>query len=385
MSERVVCTGLGIVTSVGTGKEDFWNGILQTKCGAKQLIRLKRNRFSQNRSYEIEEYFPQEEIIGRTSAMALYTVKSALDDALVLDYPKIPLIIGTGLCDFKRIEDSIDSERFLNYKDIGSNICKYIENIGYHLTISSGCASGNYAIGYGYDLISSKETDISVVGGCDCISSVMYGIFDCVNRESPFYCQPFDSNRKGTILGDGAAFLVLESLTRAKQRNAQIYGEITGYGLSCDAKHPTSPDYDGMARAMRAAIDKAQILPENIDYIAMHGTGTKLNDIAETQAVKEVFGSHCYNIATSSIKAMIGHTGGAAGAISCVYTLLSIKHGIIPPTIFLETPDSLCDLDYTPNVWKSIDLKRAMINAFGFGGNNCCVIVGSYEGDSREE
>jgi 3-oxoacyl-[acyl-carrier-protein] synthase II len=365
--------------------------MLQTKCGAKPLIRLKKERFSQNRSYEIEECFPQEEIIGRASAMALYTVKLALDDALVTvdgyqrDNPEIALIVGTGLCDFKRIEDSIDSNSFLSYTDVCTNICRYIGNIGYNLTLSTGCASGNYAIGYGYDLIRTGETDIAVVGGCDSIASVVYGVFNSVNRENPVYCQPFDANRKGTILGDGAAFLVLESLTRAQHRGVPIYGEITGYGISCDAKHPTSPDHEGMARAMRAAIEKSQLLPENIDYIAMHGTGTQLNDTTETQAVKEVFGPYCYSIPTSSIKAMVGHTGGAAGAVSCVSTLLSIKHGRIPPTIFLESSDPLCDLDYTPNVWKSVNIKRALINSFGFGGHNCCVVVGSYEGDSYEE
>ncbi|MDR1066364.1 MAG: beta-ketoacyl-[acyl-carrier-protein] synthase family protein [Clostridiales bacterium] len=385
MSERVVCTGLGVATSIGIGKENFWDGMTRTKCGAKPLIRLEQNRFAQNRSYEIDEAFPQEETIGRTSAMALHTIKSALTDAFVTDRPEMALIIGTGLCDFKKIEDGMDSGRFVNYKDICSNISERVENVGYGLTISTGCASGNYAVGYGYDLISAEETDIAVAGGCDCVTSVMYGIFDCVNREKPIFCQPFDVNRKGTILGDGAAFLVLESLTRAKRRNAPIYGEIIGYGLSCDAKHPTSPDPDGIARAMRSAIQRSRILPEDIDYIVMHGTGTALNDVAETRAVKEAFGSHSRNMATSSIKAMIGHTGGAAGTVSCVSAFLSIKHGKIPPTIFLESPDSLCDLDYTPNVWRNLRIKRAMINAFGFGGNNCCVVVGSYEGDNREE
>ena len=385
MSERVVCTGMGIATSIGIGKEAYWDGILQLKCGAKRLVRLNPNRFSQNKSYEIDEAFPQEEIIGRTSAMALHTVKSALDDAFIDDYPGIALIIGTGLCDFKKIEDGMDSDRFVNYQDISSNIGKYIENVVHALTISTGCASGNYAIGYGYDLISNEEADIVVAGGCDCITTVMYGVFDCVNREAPIRCQPFDVNRRGTILGDGAAFLVLESLSRAKRRRAPIYGEITGYGLSCDAKHPTSPDPDGMARAMRAAIQRSEILPENIDYISMHGTGTVLNDVAETQAVKEVFGPHSRNLAISSIKAMVGHTGGAAGAVACASALLSIKHGKIPPTIFLESPDPLCDLDYTPNVCKSIPIKRALINSFGFGGNNCCVVVKSFEGGNREE
>ncbi|MCW8966280.1 MAG: beta-ketoacyl-[acyl-carrier-protein] synthase family protein, partial [Candidatus Pacearchaeota archaeon] len=254
----------------------------------------------------------------------------------------------------------------------------YLNNAGPSLTISTGCASGNHAIGYGFDLIRDGEVKMAIVGGTDCVTSVMYGILDRVNTSTPTCCKPFNAERKGVLLGDGAAFLVLEEISHAIARKAEIYGEIFGYGLSCDAKHPTAPDKEGMANAIRKALRSSKTQISGIDYIAMHGTGTILNDITETEAVKHVFGKYSSKIATSSIKAMTGHTGGASGAVSAVSTFLAIKHGIIPPTIFLNRQDSKCDLNYTPNKCKKAEIKKAVINSFGFGGNNACVVLGAY-------
>jgi 3-oxoacyl-[acyl-carrier-protein] synthase II len=375
---RVVCTGIGVITSIGLGKDEFWQGILDTKNGVKPLIRLKEKSFAKKFSYEIENTFPEEETLGRASAMALCAVREAIDDAGISHTDGAALVVGTGLCDFKGVEDSFETGAFFNYKNISATISRYIGNTGPSLTISTGCASGNYAIGSGYDLIKGGEVEVAVVGGSDSIASVMYGILDRVNPATPTHCQPFDVNRKGVILGEGAAFLILESLSHAVARKAQIYGEICGYGLSCDAKHPTAPDVEGMSSAIRKALSNSHTKPEAIDYVAMHGTGTILNDLTETEAVKKIFGRHCDRLDTSSIKSMVGHTGGAAGAVSTVATILAMKYRIIPPTISLICQDPQCDLNYTPNHYKKAEINRAVVNAFGFGGNNCCVVLGAY-------
>jgi 3-oxoacyl-[acyl-carrier-protein] synthase II len=377
MPARVVCTGLGVVTSIGLGKEAFWEGIVNTRCGARPLIRLNEPQFSKKFAYEIAADFPEEAKIGRASAMALQTAEEAIDDAGLDGCEGAALVIGTGLCDIKGIETGMAAGGFFNCNSISANVSRYIGNTGPSLTISTGCASGNHAIGYGFDLIRDGAAEVALVGGSDCVTAVMYGILDRVNPATPTRCQPFDADRRGVLLGDGAAFLVLEEISRAVARKAKIYGEIHGYGMSCDARHPTAPDREGMAAAMRKALQNSGTAAPEIDYIAMHGTGTILNDITETQAVKAVFGRRCDVLATSSIKAMTGHTGGAAGAVSAVATFLAMQYGIVPPTALLNRPDPQCDLNYTPNRWIRAEINKAMVNAFGFGGNNCCIVIGT--------
>lgn len=373
---RVVCTGIGISTSIGLGKSAFWQGIMDTKCGVKLLTRLNEKNYSHKHAYEIEASFDKENEIGRASAMALYTVHEAIMDARVQDKEKMSLVVGTGLGDFREVENSLNNG-FINCESISTNVSGIMALTGPALTISTGCAASNYAIGYAYDQIKNGYIEFAVAGGSDSLSSVMYGVFDRVNMAVPTICQPFDAKRKGVVVGEGAAFLVLESLESAKRRNAYIYGEILGYGLSCDAYHATAPDQLGMERAMSKALNNANVIPKEIDFIAMHGTGTILNDITETRAVKEVFGTHSYTLATSSNKAMVGHTGGASGAVSMVSSFLSMNYKMIPPTINLTNHDDQCDLDYTPNTPRRMNVHKAMVNSFGFGGNNCCIVVGS--------
>lgn len=377
MSNRVVCTGIGISTSIGIGKEKFWKGVVNTQCGVKPLIRLDEKKFSNKHAYEIEDEFDKEHEMGRASAIAIHTVKEAVSDAGLQGICDAALIVGTGLSDFKGFEDSINSD-FFNCESISTNVNSEFGFTGPALTISTGCAAANYAMGYAFDLIKNGSVKFAIAGGSECMANVMYGILDRVNMAVPTICQPFDAHRKGVLLGEGAAFLVLESLDSAKKRKAHIYGEILGYGLSCDAGHSTAPDKTGVESAMRKALNDAVCKPEDIDFIAMHGTGTILNDITETQAIKEVFGNHSYKLATSSNKAMVGHTGGASGAVSAVSTLLAMNNKMIPPTINLTEPDEQCDLDYTPNKIRKLNVNKAMINAFGFGGNNCCVILAKY-------
>ncbi len=377
---RVVCTGIGITTSIGAGKDGFWQGVLQHKCGAQPLIRINENNFSKKYAYEISEDFVKEKELGRASALALYTVGEAITDARLISLDNVPLIIGTGLCDFKAYEDSVLTNEYFNCESIATNLNRYLNNTGFSLTISTGCAAGNYAIGYAYDLIKSGQVEVAVAGGSECLANVMFGILDRVNPAEPTCCQPFNAQRKGVLLGEGSAFLILESIDSAKIRKTKIYGEVFGYGLSCDAGHPTAPDKMGLVEAMNKALNDSGCKPEEIDYIAMHGTGTVLNDITETAAVKDVFGSHSYKLATSSIKGMVGHTGGASGAVSTAATFLAMEKEIIPPTIGLTQPDPLCDLDYTPNKCRGHVVNKALINAFGFGGNNCCIVVGRYRG-----
>jgi len=243
--------------------------------------------------------------------------------------------------------------------------------------IPTACAAGNYALAHAFDTLRAGRTDLMLAGGADAFSRITFTGFAQLGAIAPEICQPFDRCRKGMIPGEGAGVLVLESLDHAKRRGARIYGEVIGYGLSCDAHHMTAahPNGEGAVRAMTQALEQSGIKPEDISYISAHGTGTPTNDRLETLAVKSVFKQAAYSIPISSIKSMLGHTMGAASAIEAAVCALAIHHNRIPPTINWETPDPDCDLDYVPNSARAHEVRIAMNNAYAFGGNNASLIL----------
>jgi 3-oxoacyl-[acyl-carrier-protein] synthase II len=244
------------------------------------------------------------------------------------------------------------------------------------ITIPTACAAGNHAIAYAFDVLRAGKAQVMLAGGADSFSRITYTGFSRLGAIAPELCQPFDLHRKGMIPGEGAAFLVLERLDHARNRSARIYAEVAGYGLSCDAHHMTAahPQGDGGARAMELALNSAGAVPQQIDYISAHGTGTPTNDRLETIAIKRVFGDYARRVPISSIKSMLGHTMGAASAMEAAVCVLAIAEGHIPPTINLFNADPECDLDFVPLVARSHKVNVALNNAYAFGGNNSSVV-----------
>jgi len=239
---------------------------------------------------------------------------------------------------------------------------------------ANACSAGNYSIGYAFDLIRSGKADVMLAGGVDAFSRVNLVGFSRLYAMAPEVCRPFDLNREGMLVGEGAGMLLLETLDSALKRKATIYAEILGYGLSCDAYHMTAPKEEGIVECMRRGIKEAGIKIEDVDYISAHGTGTVQNDKTECSAIKKVFGAKYKEIPISSIKSMLGHTMGAASAIEAISCCLTIKEGVIAPTINYQTPDPECDVDCVPNHSRKAEVNIAFNNSYAFGGNNACLV-----------
>jgi 3-oxoacyl-[acyl-carrier-protein] synthase II len=259
---------------------------------------------------------------------------------------------------------------------IANHVSRQLNIPGISFVIPTACSAGNYSIGLGYDLIKNDKVDCVIAGGADPFSRIGFTGFGRLYAMSPDVCRPFDKNRKGMMVGEGSGVLILEELNAAKKRNANIYAEILGYGLSCDADHMTAPRVLGIVKVMEKALKNSGTNKKDVDYICAHGTGTPTNDKTECEAINSVFGSASKNICVNSLKSMLGHTMGAASAIEAISCCLSIKHSIIPPTINYETPDPECDIDCVPNKARSKKVKVALNNSFAFGGNNACVVLG---------
>ena len=262
------------------------------------------------------------------------------------------------------------------FPSIPFNVGNYLKIKGLNALIPNACAAGNFAFAYGYDLIEKGEVDLVVAGGAEALSRVAFQGFQRLYAMSADVCRPFDKNRKGMMLGEGAGVLILESQALAKKRKAKIYADMLGYGLSCDAHHMTQPKKEGVIKAMSKALKNSGISSDKIDYISAHGTGTPANDKGESQAINEVFGR---KVPVSSTKSMLGHCMGAATALSAIACCMAIKDQAISPTINFETPDPDCDIDCVPNISRKLKVNTVMNNGFAFGGNNCCVIFSSGE------
>jgi 3-oxoacyl-[acyl-carrier-protein] synthase II len=400
MISVVVVTGIGMVTPIGTGVNEFWNNLLAGRSGIDDVHSFDTVAYTCHRGAEVKRfdaggYFEvlNPSSMGRASQFAIAAARMALFDAgldIAQVLPeRVGLSMGTTSGEPQIIEHYDDCYISKQLQEVGPEfVRKYPCNIisahtaaefgieGPNITIPAACAAGNHAIAFGLDTIRSGRADVMLAGGSDCFSRITYTGFARLGAIAPDTCRPFDKNRKGMIPGEGAAVLVLESLDHALKRNARVYAEVAAYGLSCDAHHMTAahPAGDGAVRAMKAALAEANINPDEVDYISAHGTGTPVNDRIETTAVKRVFGDAAFGIPMSSIKSMLGHTMGAASAIEAATCALSISHDRIAPTINLEEPDPECDLDYVPNEAREHRVQVAMNNAYAFGGNNASVL-----------
>lgn len=398
---QVVVTGLGVVSSVGIGKEEFWKSIINGKSGISKVASFDTKEFRCHYGGEIKNFNSEKFIdrrkarfLGRTSQLAITASSLALKDSGIslknINKERTGVFMGTTMGE-KQLDESMDTwiregaDKMDRTKilqsppnNIPANIAYYFKLQGPNYLIPTACAAGNYAIGYGADLIRKGDIDYAVAGGADSFSKVAFSGFHRLYAMASEKCQPFDKNRKGMMVGEGAGILVLESLESALKRKADIYAEILGYGISCDAFHITTPHMGGIEKAILKALIDAGVEKEEVDYICSHGTGTPNNDKTECAAIKNVFRENYKTIPVSSIKSMLGHPMGAASAIEAVACCLAVKEDIIPPTINFETPDPECDIDCVPNKARRKRVKIALNNGFAFGGNNSCLVVGKH-------
>jgi len=397
-NRRVVVTGLGVVSSVGIGKDEFWKSVTSGKSGISKVDSFDTSEYRCHYAGEIKNFIPEDFIarrkvkfFGRTSQLAIAAASLALEDANYslknINKKRTGVIIGTTMGE-RPLEESIDewviygADKVNKIKilqssanNISANISLYFKLSGPNYLIPTACAAGNYAIGYGFDLIRKGYLDCAIVGGADAFSKLAFSGFHRIYAMAQEKCQPFDKNRRGMMVGEGAAILILEPLESALKRDSVIYAEIPGYGLSCDAYHMTASDSDGIEKVMLKALKDAEIKKEEVDYISAHGTGTQGNDKNECAAIKKVFKEKYKTVPVSSIKSMLGHPMGAASAIEALACCLTVKENIIPPTINYETLDTNCDIDCVPNKAKIKRVNIALNNGFAFGGNNSCLVI----------
>jgi 3-oxoacyl-[acyl-carrier-protein] synthase II len=401
MYKRIAVTGIGVVSSIGTGREPFWKNLLAGRCGVAPVESFDTGGYSVHRGAEVKGFRAESYVmkldaarLGRASQFAIAAARLALSDARVrlesLDLRRAGVSLGTTSGEPQEVERFNDSyvSRELNKVGaefiarypchvISAHVASELDFAGINMMIPTACAAGNYAIAYAFDALRAGRADLMLAGGADAFSRITYTGFARLGAIAPEICQPFDRQRKGMIPGEGAGVLVLEPLELARARGAPVYAEVTGYGLSCDAHHMTAahPEGDGAARAMRQALCESGLRPEDVSYISAHGTGTPTNDRLETVAVKRVFKEAAYRVPISSVKSMLGHTMGAASAIEAAVCALAVFNDRIPPTINFEEPDPDCDLDYVPNRARRHRVNVAMNNAYAFGGNNASLVL----------
>lgn len=409
---RIVITGMGAVTPIGNSVEETFSAIKQGVCGIAPITHFdtddrKVKVAGEAKNLDLEDYFPKKEIrrMDRFVAFALIAAREAMKDAGLdnnndWNKERCGTIVSTGVGGLGTIETEHTKGGLKGYDRVSpyfvpggiSNIAAARIAIEYGLTgmcscVVTACAGGTNAVGDSFRMIRDGYTDVMVCGGSEsCITEFGIGGFTALKAlsetEDPMRASiPFDKERNGFVMGEGAGILVLEELEHAKARGANIYGEIAGYGANCDAYHVTapSPDGSGAARCMELAMADAGITPEKIAYINAHGTSTPLNDSSETMAVKRAFGEHAHKLMMSSTKSMTGHLLGASGAIEAIITTLAVKEGYVPPTINYQVLDENCDLDIVANEGRSADISYAMSNSLGFGGHNASLVIQKYQ------
>jgi 3-oxoacyl-[acyl-carrier-protein] synthase II len=399
---RVVITGLGVVSSIGTGAEAFGRGLRNGVSGITRLRGANTLGFPFEIGGEVHDFEPRDwlrrlepETVGRTSQLAIAAALMARQDSGIdpeqLSRGGCGVSVGTTDGESFATDDllrewlekgpqALDGHkvRKIPADRLSVSVARELDLHGEAITISTACAAGNYAIGNAFDAIRAGEADLMLCGGAESMARKSLAAFYRLGAIAPVACQPFDANRRGIVIGEGAGMLLLETLESAQARKARIHAEVLGYGLSCDAEHPVAPNADSIAVCMRRAQANAGVRPVDVDYVCAHGTGTLVNDAVEATAIREVFGGR--TPPTSSIKSMIGHTMGAASALAAVACALSLRDGFIPPTINSQTPDPECGLDCVPNQARAADLEVVQNNAFAFSGNNAIVILKRHRG-----
>ena len=411
--KRVVVTGVGLVTPCGIGTEKTWENVKNGISGISKITKFDVEKFETKIAGEIRDFNPydflEKKDVRRTESFIQYAIAAthfALNQAKIeFDEElkdKTGVIIGVGLGGLMLIEENKNileekgPRRISPYfipmligNEAAANVSIKWGFRGPNFCVTTACASGAHAIGEAFKIIQRGAAKVIIAGGAESvITPLSISGFNAMkalsrrNDEPEKASRPFDKDRDGFVMGEGAGVIVLEEMEFAKSRGAKILAELVGYGLCCEAYHiaAPAPDGEGMAMSMKLALEDAHISPEVIDYINAHGTGTELNDKYETKAIKKVFGSHAYDLVVSSTKSVMGHLLGAAGGVEAGITVLSIRDGIVPPTINLENPDPECDLNYAPNKMIKKDINYAMSNSFGFGGQNATLIFKKFEG-----
>ena len=405
-NRRAVVTGLGAITAIGLDAASFWQNLLKSRSGLDPVTLFDASGYRCQKAAEVKGFLPnllfssrQLRRMSRCDQLGLKAAAEAIEDARLNlekeDRERIGIFVGGGAGGiFSAEEYRLDMylkgpRRARPSLLIPFATCTLTDHLaarygllGPRATIATSCSSSATAIGYALDAIRAGEVEAAIVGGSESLSRLTFGGFNSLRSLDEDGCRPFDLNRKGLSLGEGAAFLVIEEGDRARRRSAKIYAEVLGYGLTGDGHHMTAPDWggDGACRAMEAALLDSRLSPGEVGYINAHGTGTPANDLAETRSIKKLFGRRAGKIPVSSIKSMIGHCLGAAGALEAVATVLTVKEDRIPPTIRYQTPDPECDLDYVPNVSRTAAVNAALSNSFAFGGNNTVLVFGKYKG-----
>jgi 3-oxoacyl-[acyl-carrier-protein] synthase II len=398
---RVAITGLGVISSIGTGVADFAEGLRQGRSGARPITMFDTAGFAHTNACEVPDFVPERWItgldprdLGRATQLSIASSRLAIDDAGLtpawIRDRRALIAVGTTYGELGELDTivarqvasgtdevdaraaakasssrlSVDVARELRLSDVEA------------VTIPTACAAGNYAIGYGFDVVAGGEVDVALCGGVDALLRMTFVTFYRLGTIAPEVCQPFDRNRKGILTGEGGAMLVLEPLDSALARGAHIYAEVLGYGLACDAYHPVAPDQQSVARCISKAHANAGITAEQVDYICAHGTGTKANDVTEAAAIRQVFPG--YPPPTSSLKSMLGHTMGAASALAAAGCALALSQDFIPPTINHTEDDPEIDIDCVPNVARPAHLRVVQNNSLAFAGNDAVLILGRY-------
>jgi len=412
VQRRVVITGAGLVTPVGIGIDENWENITSGKSGVGEITHFDTSDFPVKIAGEVKNFTPEDfvdkkdcrkfdKFIIYSLVAAELAVQNSGLDINKIDSERAGTIIGSGIGGFKTIEDTHEILMTKGPKRISPffipstiiNMASGMTSIKYGLkgpnsSVVTACATGAHAIGDAFKIIQRGDADIMFAGGSEsAITPLAVGGFSNMkalsrrNDEPEKASRPFDRDRDGFVMGEGAGILIIEELESALSRGADIIAEIVGYGLTSDAYHITAPDEsgDGARRCMEMAIRDASIRPEDIEYINAHGTSTPYNDTIESRAIKSAFGEHAYNLAVSSTKSMTGHLLGAAGSVEAIYSAFAIKKGVLPPTINLEASDDECDLDYVPNKARKQIISYALSNSLGFGGTNASLVFKKYE------
>jgi 3-oxoacyl-[acyl-carrier-protein] synthase II len=413
MSEtRVVVTGMGAITPLGSSVARFWDGLINGRSGVREITLFDPSDLPCQIAGEVPDFRPKEYMekkmtrrVSRSSQMALAATVQAIEHAGLSEPPAEPkragIVYGTAIGGLDSFVDGIEifNERGLRYvspfvlpggiPNLSAHLISMrFQCLGPTLTLTTACATGTQTVGEGAKLIQRGDADIVIAGGTEALVrdfsiagfSAMRALPTNYNDAPEKASRPFDAEREGFIFSEGAGTLVLESLEHAQSRGARIHAEVMGYASAADGYHIAAPhpEGEGAIRAMEAALQDAAVLPDEIDYINAHGSSTPLNDVMETKAIKAVFGERAYQIPISSTKSMIGHPMGASGALEAIACIRTIEEGQIHPTINYENPDPECDLDYVPNGARAVAVKTTLSNSFGLGGQNACLVLRRY-------
>ncbi len=411
---RVVVTGMGAVTVLGTGLRTFWEGLLAGRSGIRKITHFDASAMPCQIAGEVPDFDPEQFMdrkearrMARSSQMAQAAAKMAIDDAGLTTPMKDPertgVSFGTSIGGLEKIDEGISTLRTQGLARVNPFtiplglpnvpaflISQQFQCLGPNSTVATACATGTQAVGDGFEFIRHGRADVVITGGTEALIQDFAIAGFCAMRALPVNyndnpqaaSRPFNIDREGFVFSEGCGSLVLESLEHAFTRKARIYAEVAGHATSCDGYNIAAPDPEGAGaiRAMRWALVDAKINPRDVDYINAHGTSTLLNDAGETKSIKKVFGEHAYQLAVSSIKSMLGHALGASGALEAIACALTINESIIPPTINYINPDPELDLDYVPNTARRQDVRVTLSNSFGLGGQNACLVLKKFEG-----